>query len=302
MIGVTGSTGFVGSHVIAAARAAGLDCVPLTRRAGEGERPFDLTDPVRRMAEMLTGLETVVHAGGYVPPDLRDPDEAESCWRVNALGSLNLVRACRAAGVRRFVHVSAANILAGVQRPLREEDPFNPIHPQAPYYLGSKALAETWVRAQAGPGIDIIVVRPSAIYGPRMRRGVIARIADALTTGAPLTLELGGAYRADFVFVGDVANVIVAAAAAAPTGVVNVGSGTTTSVLELGKTMAELIGADPSLLHVAASSEPPVAIGFGCLDIGRAREWFGFEPTPLREGLRQYLAWLASTNGVGFQR
>ena len=287
-LGITGATGFLGTHTVAAARAAGFDIVPLGRSGPAATRAWDATDSAAAMSAALEGLDCVCHLAAHVPRDMRDPAEAERCLRVNALGSLDLARACRAAGVRRLVLASAGNISSPRDRPVREDDPIADVHVHAPYYLGSKAVGEAFVRAQAGPELDVVVVRPSAIYGAGMRDNVISAFSQRLARGEAVTVNDGGRYRADFVEAGDVARVIVAAAASDRSGIVNVGSGVATSLRELAGILCGLLCADEALIRVSGEAAGP-ATGFPALDITRAAEWFDFRPTPLEDGLRRYL-------------
>jgi len=146
IVAVTGGTGFVGSHVIDCAAAAGLEVQALTRRP-QPPRPgirwiegaLGDADALRRL---VSGAASVVHVAGVI--NARDPVEFE---RGNVEGTLAMLAAATAAGVTRFVHVSS---LAA-----RE--------PKLSLYGASKARAEDLVRRS---GLDWAIVRPPAIYGP----------------------------------------------------------------------------------------------------------------------------------------
>lgn len=290
-VAITGATGFLGRHVLDRARAAGLAPTVLSRAAaplGLETRQWSATDSVETMAGVLHGIDVVCHLAAYVPRDLQDPDEVERCLVVNSIGSLNLARACRHAGVRRFVHVSSGNIMVRRERLVREDDSVSAVNPHAPYYLGSKALAEGFVRGQAGPDLEVMVLRPSAVYGPGMRENMITIFARRLARGEPVAVLDGGRYEADLVDVRDVARMVIAAALSERVGIVNVGSGSVASVTEVALLLCRLLDADPALVRV----EPPTdatPTGFAALDLERARSWFGFEPTSLEDGLREYL-------------
>ena len=145
-IAVTGGTGFVGGRFIGAAAAAGHQVQALTRRE---QRPLPNvqwidgsladSDSLRRL---VAGANVVVHIAGVI--NTRDPDEFE---RGNVEGTLAMLAAATASGVTRFVHVSS---LAA-----RE--------PKLSRYGASKARAEELVE---GSGLDWVIVRPPAIYGP----------------------------------------------------------------------------------------------------------------------------------------
>jgi nucleoside-diphosphate-sugar epimerase len=148
-VAITGGTGFVGSHLIDNALAAGHQVTALTRReqaAREGvlwvqgdlgERPA--------LERLVSDADAVIHLAGT----LKAPDEA-GFEAGNVQGTLAMLAAATAGGLRRFVHVSS---LAA-----RE--------PELSQYGRSKARAEQLVMSS---GFDWAIVRPPAVYGPRDR-------------------------------------------------------------------------------------------------------------------------------------
>ncbi|WP_419827729.1 SDR family oxidoreductase [Sphingomonas sp.] len=145
-LAVTGGTGFVGRHLLDAALAQGHHVRALTRaprppREGVAWVYGALEKPAA-LAELVDGADAVIHVAGLVNAPNRAGFAAG-----NVAGTLAVVDAARAAGLRRFVHVSS---LAA-----RE--------PQLSDYGWSKARAETIVAASA---LDWTMVRPPAVFGP----------------------------------------------------------------------------------------------------------------------------------------
>jgi len=145
-LAVTGATGFVGSHLLKAARAAGYTLRALTRgprspQEGVAWIEGTLDDPAS-LAVLCEGADAIVHIAGLINAPSRAAFEA-----VNAGGTADMIDAARAAGVKRFVHISS---LAAREPDLSD-------------YGWSKAKAETIV---ATSGLDWTIVRPPAIYGP----------------------------------------------------------------------------------------------------------------------------------------
>jgi nucleoside-diphosphate-sugar epimerase len=145
-IAVTGGTGFVGSRFIDAAVGAGHEVQALTRQPQAArqlvcwvEGSLTDSDSLRRL---VSGTEAVVHIAGVI--NARDPEEFERC---NVEGTLAMLAAATASGVTRFIHVSS---LAA-----RE--------PKLSKYGASKARSEELVE---GSGLDWVIVRPPAVYGP----------------------------------------------------------------------------------------------------------------------------------------
>src|SRR5919107_1628828 len=164
---VTGGSGFIGGALIERLRTEGWDVRALARSEGAEQKvrergavpvPGDLeSEPMMRAA--ATGCEVAFHAAAKVE-DWGDPEEFE---RLNVRGTENVIAACRAAGVRRLVHVGTeAALMAG--QPLVNVDESAPLRPDSPaLYSSSKARAEQLVRA--ANGIETVVVRPRFVWG-----------------------------------------------------------------------------------------------------------------------------------------
>jgi uncharacterized protein YbjT (DUF2867 family) len=144
-IAVTGATGFVGQALLDRALEADVTVKALARRA---QPPLAGVEWVSgdlgtnaALRQLVRGAEAVIHVAGVV----NDAAQFESG---NVLGTLNVIEAAKAEGVRRFIHVSSLSA--------RE--------PDLSAYGASKARAEKLVMAS---GLDWTIVRPPGIYGPR---------------------------------------------------------------------------------------------------------------------------------------
>jgi len=145
-LAITGGTGFVGSHVIDAALAAGHEVAALTRRVQQPRGNLVWLGGGLENREALKKLvqeaDAVIHVAGVI-----NAPDAEGFEQGNVTGTLAMLAAATAGGVRRFVHVSS---LAA-----RE--------PKLSLYGASKAGAEDLVESS---GLDWSIVRPPAVYGP----------------------------------------------------------------------------------------------------------------------------------------
>jgi UDP-glucose 4-epimerase len=279
--------------VLAALRTRGDHVVGLVRNPQslpEWEtRTLDISRP-DGIDKVLAGFDGVVHAAAHVPKSYTDPGEAQTCLEVNALGTLALLRACVAAGVPRVI-VFSGNIYRPGTAPMAEDGPIAP-SAQAPYYLASKACADFYADAMRRAGnLSIAVLRPAAVYGPGLARGMIPTFISRLEAGERLTIQDGGRYRADLVYVEDVAQATAAALSATATGPFNLGSGTTCSSLEIAYEVARLLNAPRDLIDVQPTTGAEVVGGFSPLEINRARAAFGYSPRDAFAGLQGYLTW-----------
>jgi nucleoside-diphosphate-sugar epimerase len=183
-LAVTGGTGFVGSHFLDIALNSGHEVAALARRP---QQPRDglrwvegaLGSP-DGLHELVENADAVVHIAGVLNP--RDPAEFE---RGNVQGTLAMLAASTAAGVTRFVQVSS---LAA-----RE--------PRLSKYGASKAKAEALVGRS---GLDWVIVRPPAVYGPGDRETL--ELFKMAKLGLMLLPPRG---RVSILHVGDLARLLV---------------------------------------------------------------------------------------------
>lgn len=288
---VTGTTGFVGSRLVTALRAAGVAVTALDRAA------LDLSIPpsAGALATMLAGARAVVHVAAYIPRDHRDPGETEPCHRVNALGTLALVRAAVDAGIPRFVYVSSGNIYRWQPRLVSEDDPVYP-SARAPYYLASKLAGELYVdHLGRTTGLATAIARVSSVYGRGMAAGgMVPRFLAALRAGESVQVQDGGAYRTDLVHIDDVVAGLVALAGSDVRGPMNLGSGAAPSTLEVARTLCAVVGVGPERVTVVDSldgtDDAGGARGFAPLAIDRARRELGYDPRAIAQGLAEMAA------------
>lgn len=146
ILAITGGTGFVGSHLLDLAIAAGHQVKALTRREQPPREGAEWVsgdlDSRPALEALVDSADAVIHVAGVI-----SAPSAEAFDHGNAGGTLAMLAAATAGGLRRFVHVSS---LAA-----RE--------PKLSLYGGSKARAEELVHRS---GLDWAVVRPPAVYGP----------------------------------------------------------------------------------------------------------------------------------------
>jgi nucleoside-diphosphate-sugar epimerase len=206
---VTGATGFVGGHLVAALRAAGAEVTALVRSpdraaalaAGGVRLVPGALDDAEALARAVEGHDAVYHVAGLVAAR----SEAEFL-AVNRDGTARLVAAAERAGTGRLVLVSslAAAGPSAPGQPLRGDEPPRPVT----RYGRSKLAAEAVVRQS---GLDWTIVRPPAVYGPADRE--MYRVFRAASFGvAPVFGD--GSLELSLVFAPDLAGALIAAAGA----------------------------------------------------------------------------------------
>jgi dihydroflavonol-4-reductase len=180
---VTGATGFTGGHLARWLQNRGDRVRALVRdpKQANGLRVHgievvegDLKDAasLRRAAD---GVEAIYNIAALYRAASRPPDEYRA---VNARAVGSVVEAARTAGARRVVHCSTVGVHGDVEHPPADEDA--PLRP-GDVYQETKLEGEHIARAAAArTGVELVIVRPSGIYGPGDRRlfklfGAIAR-------------------------------------------------------------------------------------------------------------------------------
>ncbi|MBI3185698.1 MAG: NAD-dependent epimerase/dehydratase family protein [Myxococcales bacterium] len=169
---VAGAGGFIGSHIVeqlsrAGHRVAAMDRpgadLSIARGLGAEEVHADLADQPA-MARALEGASAAVNATGLF--DLAATKEALDA--VNVRGALAFAQAARSAGVKRLVHLSSVGVYGRPsQSPMPEDGPLRPRNP----YEVSKLEGEQQAMELHGKGLEVAVLRPTLVYGPRSRYG-----------------------------------------------------------------------------------------------------------------------------------
>lgn len=292
-VALTGSTGFVGRRILERLREMDCSVVPLTRDGAGGSACWDLEAEIND-PRVLEGVDALIHTAGYLPRDYRDPSEAARCFQVNALGSLALLEASAAAGVGHVVVFSTGNLYQNGETAAREDDAIFP-STHASFYLVSKLAEEAFAHfVRERRGLSISILRPSSIYGPGMSGGgVVARFAKQLRAGDRVQVQGGGRHTVDLVYVDDVVSAAIAAAQMQVNEVFNIGSGRSTSVLELARTYCRILELDERSLVGVEPALGGESTGFAPLDVSLARERLCYRPTPLDEGIRRFLECLS---------
>lgn len=251
---VTGGAGFIGSHLVDALLTAEHEVLVLDNHSTGN--PLNLMQAHRRGARTVVGSVAwpldIRHAMGFRPElvfhlaaqiDVRaSVEDPRRDAGTNIVGTINMLEASRAAGVRRFVFVSSAAVF-GDGGSLHHASHPAPISP----YGASKAAAELYVdlyeqatyAADGLTGMSACTVVLSNVYGPRQRPGfgAVNLFARALLTGGPVTLYGDGGNVRDYLYVADAVTALmtvggvgkVASGRGLPVGRVLVGTGVGTT-------------------------------------------------------------------------
>ncbi len=296
---VTGAAGFLGSAL--ANRLA---------REGHQVRGYDdlsAGDPSRLSADvlftrgdvtdrpklwtLLQEIDCVYHLAAKVsvPESILYPREYNI---INVGGTVSVMEAMRDVGVRRVILISSGAIYGDQgQQPLVESAPPNPGSP----YAVSKLAAEHYVHTIGALwGIETVALRVFNTYGPGQPLAaahppVVPHFLRQVSHGGSMVIHGKGEQTRDFVYLDDVVSAMIAAASA-PTinrSVINIGSGTETSIQSLGQSVLEAVGITSEWIYKEDQDAGPSRM---CADIRLAKEKLGYRPRfSLQEGLERMI-------------
>lgn len=296
---VTGGAGFIGSHLVRQLLALGHGVTVLDNLStgvrehlpADGFAFWELDDRVpEARARIAAGrFDAVVHLAGQTMVDasIRDPhfDASE-----NVLGTVNVLEAARASGVKRVIFASTAAAYGDVTEdvlPIVEELPLAPLS----FYGLTKVTVEHYLALyQKLYGLDYVVLRFANVFGERQgdkgEGGVISIFAKRIVRGDGVTIFGDGGQTRDFIYAGDVARGIAQALVTEHVNTAyNLSTQTETSLNDLVRIFGEVVGKDLKPKHGTAREGD---IYRSVLANEKARKGLGWQPvTSLQEGLRR---------------
>jgi UDP-glucose 4-epimerase len=301
---VTGGAGFIGSNLVDALVERGdevtvVDDVSTGKRhnlEGARARGAEVVELDIRDAEAVgaavdrTRPEAIFHLAAQIDVRKSVADPANDS-RINVEGTINVLGAAQASGVRRVVNTSTGGAIYGEGRiiPAPED---HPVAPEAPYGL-SKFCAEQYCELFTRlHGLSTVSLRYGNVYGPRQdplgEAGVIAIFCGKLLDGERPTIFGDGLQTRDYVFVGDVVDANLRAAESETTGALNIGRGVETNVLDIVEVLAA--HADGAFKPEHAPKRPGEVRRIA-LDPSRAKSELGWvADVGLEDGLERTLA------------
>jgi nucleoside-diphosphate-sugar epimerase len=178
-VAITGAAGFMGIHLVHGFHARGIRVLPLVRvvteQSPEGTRTLDdaIANP-----RLLDGIDVVVHSAAVRH---RYGVDAETYHKSNVDLVERTLEACASAGVPRFVFVSSVGVYGFPARL-----PVDETYPYAPRTMYSATKVEAEVRARRAAReleIDLVIVRPTIVYGAGDRNGMLDKMATMIRAG-----------------------------------------------------------------------------------------------------------------------
>jgi nucleoside-diphosphate-sugar epimerase len=324
---ITGGFGFIGGYLTRALVQARREVAVLARtNTPTPEIEYLLRDHAAGFAVEVASVQdlpqlleifgrlkprVVIHAASNVEVAtlFRDPYTA---FQTNLTGTVNVLEASKRAGVERVVDISSIGVL-----PPNRYQPIDSAHPiitarsgpGSGAYGAAKASGELFAFAyQQATGLDIRIVRPSAVYGFGMRRhsaNYMKEFVEPAVRGEPVRVASGGRLPRDYTHVLDVAELTMRVADCADDAdrvFYAATGGPLVTAAQAARIVAELIPGSSIEIGDTMTPEDLVEASFrGVISIENAQAQLGWEPryASLREGISQYIssyrAFLAAT-------
>jgi UDP-glucose 4-epimerase len=308
---VTGSSGFIGSHLTRRLIAEGAEVHALTSAVSSvyPTRLLEVRDQITlheasladRGALNIVATDVrpsyVFHLGAYTHVG-KSWQRVDECIQVNIQGTINLLMALEPVGFTRFVNTGTSEIYGDIDAPFREDAAVHPISP----YSVSKHAAEEYCRLfAAARSWPVVRVRPFNAYGPMQSPDrVIPEIITRALKRQPLRMTLGEQTR-EFNFVDDLTDglVRVAVTPGIDGDLFNLGCGREISMRDLAIMILSLMG-NPIEPEYGALPERPIEIRRMHADTSKSEQRLGWRAkTSLEDGLARTIEWYRAALATG---
>lgn len=317
---MTGSDGFIGSHLTEALVRQGYDVRAfvlynsfnswgwLDRCVEDVKEHFevfagDIRDP-NGVRSAMQGCDAVLHLAALIaiPYSYHSPD---TYIDTNIKGTLNVVQAARDLGVSKVVQTSTSEVYGTAQFvPITEQHPLQGQSPYSASKIGADQLAMSFYTSF---GVPVSIIRPFNTYGPRQSaRAVIPTIITQIANGKR-QIKLGAIHPTrDFNYVADtVAGFIAALKSEAAVGeVINIGSNFEISIGETAQTIAEVMEVDIEILTDEQRLRPEKSeVDRLWASNDKAKSLLGWIPqygglAGFRNGLKETVAWFSNPDNL----
>ncbi len=303
---VTGGAGFIGSTIVdkyidAGHRVWAFDNESSGRRSQVNPKATFVRGDVRNLGALQKlfarhKFDVVNHHAAQIDVRRSVEDPAFDA-QVNIIGILNLLKLSKDNKVKKFLFSSSGGTVYGECK--RAADESFPEIPLSPYGV-AKLASEKYILSNAALyGQKFTIFRYANVYGPRQdphgEAGVVAIFSRRLLSGQPITIFGDGKQSRDFVFVGDVARASLLGLTKAENQIVNIGTTQATSVNDLYRRMARIVGEIRPAKHKPARNGE---LRRSLLAVGKAKRVLSWAPgVTLDEGLSQTIEFFRQLDG-----
>jgi len=299
---VTGGAGFIGSNIVDALveenhEVAIVDNLStglkenINPKAKFFEGDITSNDALREIFEKFSP-EAIFHLAAQINVRHSVEDPLKDI-RVNIIGTVNILLLAEKYEVKKFIYSSTGGAIYGddVERPTPETAEERPISPYGMDKLSAERFIEYF--KNRNPSMQAINLRYANVYGPRQNphgeAGVISIFTPKMLKGEPVEVWGDGEQTRDYVYVGDVVAVNLAALEFDGSGTYNIGTGVETSVNKLAEIVQAATGFKGAIRHIEAKEGEQRA---SSLSYQKAYQDLGWKPeVEFEEGVKRTVEW-----------
>lgn len=305
---VTGSAGFIGSHLTEKLLENGADVSSFIRYNSRDDAGFiqSLKDSkkinvikgdIRELStvkDAIKGHDVVFHLAASISVhySIIHPSEVVE---TNIMGTLNILNACKDENVEKVIVTSSSEVYGtALYAPIDEKHPLQAQSPYAASKISGDKIAESFYKCY---NLPVAVIRPFNTFGPRQStRAVIPSVITQALTQDKILIGATDTFR-DFTFVEDTANgfIKIAESPKSVGEVINIGTGVDISINDMIKKVVELIGRDIKIVVDEKRLRPNKSEVMKLLASNeKAKKLVGWEPEfTFEAGLKKTIAWIS---------
>jgi len=299
---VAGGAGFIGSHTVDALVERGAEVAIVDNLLTGWEENLN---PKAKFYKINIADEQIEQIMDSFKPEyvyifsffVKVPQSVENPLldMDNIIGTLRILQKAKTGSVKRIVYSSSGFLYGNTPNlPATEKEPVIPI---SPYVVAKRAVENYLEFYRRAFGLDYVIFRYAAIYGPRQHTGAMADYIRKLAAGKQAEMWGDGTKTRDYVFIKDVVRANLMALTMPqghPEPIFNIGTSKETTLNELYWKIAEILGKEPKPIYYP--DRPGEQIRY-CLDYSKIKNELGWQPQySLEEGLKETIEFARSKN------
>lgn len=304
---ITGGAGFVGSYLCDRYVKAGDTVICLDNFLNGNltnirhllrYRNFKLiTGDIRNydlLEKIMRDVDAVIHLAAQIHVD-RSIIEPKLTYEVNVLGTQNILEVARTYDVDKILHASTSEVYGSAQyAPMDEGHPLNAPHPYGASKIAADRMCYAYIETY---GLNICVMRPFNLYGPRQKDsgygGALSIFTKRVINGLPPVIYGSGLQTRDYTYIDDIVEAydLILKFPKPLRKPLNFGTGVDITIIDLAQKIIDLCGKNLAPVHV---EERPGEVQRLVADISEARK-LGWEPKySIDEGLNKFIEWYSN--------
>lgn len=290
---VIGSTGFIGRHLVKRLIDDGWNVTGTSRSPskyfiGKSRYKHFILDVAKKrdFKNIAEKFDCVFNVSVYIPSNRDLALEKQECLTVNSIGTDNILHFVVESQIAFFVHSSSASVYGFPKRiPVKEDDNLLPDNVYGVSKLAGEKLCDKYLRLH---NLSIAILRYPSVYGKGCKQNTVLPIfVNKALNNEEIILNGDGSRSQDFVYVDDVISANVLAAGKKKTGIFNIGSGHSTTMVELAEKIIKITKSKSKIIFDRNKQENDF---HKLLDISRSKNELGYIPRfDLEAGLVNYI-------------